>query len=83
MKKSIGEIIDALITTNLRCWFAQEDIMNEELTKTQRLRAAVRAQEQNAKRSELMMAIDKFFGQASGADEKSYYTYFGDDDEEE
>jgi hypothetical protein len=53
-EKTIGELIDSLITTDLRCWMAQEDIMNESLSTEQRLAAAIRAQEQNAKRSQLI-----------------------------
>lgn len=76
-KKSIGFLFDQLITTDLRCWFAQEDIMNESLSTEERLQAAIKAQEQNAKRAKLMQAIDNFFGQADismGGDKT--YTYF-------
>ncbi len=74
-QKTIGELIDALITTDLRCWFAQEDIMNESLSAEARLAAAIRAQEQNAKRSQLMGAINDFFGETGFTATKSY-TYF-------
>lgn len=78
-QKSIGFLIDQLITTDLRCWFAQEDIMNEGLSESERLNAAIRAQEQNAKRAKLMQAIDEVLGQAEitmGGDKT--YTYFKD-----
>lgn len=75
--KTIGELIDALITTNLRCWFAQEDIMNPELSENQRLNAAIRAQEQNAKRSQLIGAINDYFGE-NGFTSTKTYTYFKD-----
>ncbi len=75
--KSIGFLFDQLITTNLRCWFAQEDIMNLDLPESTRLEAAVRAQAQNAIRSQLIKAIDEVLGEGSitmGGD-KTYYTY--------
>jgi hypothetical protein len=75
--KSIGFLIDQLITTNLRCWFAQEDIMNPNLPESKRLDAAVRAQAQNAIRSELIKAIDEVLGEGNitmGGD-KTYHTY--------
>jgi hypothetical protein len=76
-EKTIGELIDSLITTSLRCWFSQEDIMNESLSTEARLAAAVRAQEQNAKRSSLIAAINEFFGEEGFTGTKTY-TYFKD-----
>lgn len=76
-QKSIGELVDSLITTDLRCWFAQEDIMNESLTTEQRLAAAIRAQEMNSRRTQLMIAINEIFGQQGvSLATKSYHTYF-------
>lgn len=74
-EKTIGELIDSLITTNLRCWMAQEDIMNESLSESQRLQAAIRAQEQNAKRSQLIAAINDALGETGFTSTKTY-TYF-------
>lgn len=74
-EKTVGELIDSLITTSMRCWFAQEDIMNEKLSTEQRLAAAIRAQEQNAKRSQLIGAINEVFGDSGFTATKSY-TYF-------
>lgn len=61
----------------MRCWFAQEDIMNPELTETQRLDAAIRAQQQNAIRSQLIKAIDQTLGEEgiTMGQDKTYYTY--------
>jgi hypothetical protein len=70
--KTIGELIDSLITTNLRCWMAQEDIMNESLSEHDRLQAAIKAQEQNAKRSQLIGAINEFFGEKGFTATKTY-----------
>ena len=74
-EKTIGELIDSLITTSMRCWFAQEDIMNESLSEHDRLQAAIRAQEQNAKRSQLIGAINDALGQEGFTSTKTY-TYF-------
>jgi hypothetical protein len=56
-QKSLGFLMDSLVTTNLRCWFAQEKIMNTSLSEHQRLSAAIIAQQQNAIRSELIKEI--------------------------
>lgn len=79
--KSIAFLIDSLITADLRCWFAQEQIMNESLSEGKRLEAAIRAQEQNAIRSKIMKAIDDRLGDGaiSVGGTKTYYTYFDDD----
>ena len=63
--KTIGQLIDELITTDLRCWFAQEDIMNEALPTEKRLEGAINAQKQNAKRTELIRAIDIKLGEGN------------------
>ena len=76
-EKTIGELVDQLITTNLRCWVAQEDIMDEELSEHDRLQAAIKAQEQNAKRSQLIGAINDVLG-ATGFTATKTYTYFKD-----
>jgi hypothetical protein len=76
-EKTLGQLIDELITTNLRCWFAQEDIMNSALSESQRLNAAIRAQEQNSKRTELIRALDKRpGGEGITNTTKTYHTYF-------
>ncbi len=59
VEKTMGELIDQLITTNIRCWFAQEDIMNMDLSDECRLKAAVLAQQSNARRTALIRAIDE------------------------
>lgn len=75
--KTIGELIDSMVTTDLRCWMAQEDIMDESLSEHERLQAAIRAQEQNAKRSQLIAAINEMMGQEGFTATKTY-TYFKD-----
>ena len=57
--KTIGILIDELITTSMKCWHAQEAIMDPTLSDSARLAASERAQRSNAKRSALIIAIDK------------------------
>jgi hypothetical protein len=76
-QKSIGFLIDELITTDLKCWFSQEDIMNDSLTTEQRLQAAIRAQQMNDRRNQIIRAIDEQLGQSNlSPTSKSYHTYF-------
>jgi 1,2-phenylacetyl-CoA epoxidase catalytic subunit len=75
--KSTGFLIDQLITTSMRCWYAQEDIMNPEMTDSERLEAAIRAQQQNSIRSQLIKAIDERLGESgiTMGQDKTYHTY--------
>lgn len=76
-QKSIGTLIDELITTCMKCWFAQEDIMNEGLSADERFDAAIRTQAMNSRRNQLMRAIDKALGQeASSVTSKTYTKSF-------
>jgi hypothetical protein len=75
--KSLAFMIDQLITTDLRCWFAQERIMDITLPESERLDAAIMAQEQNSIRSKLMKAIDDMTGQENSMGGNKTYTYFG------
>jgi hypothetical protein len=56
--KTPGQMIDELATTVIKCFMAQEDIMNGESDAPETLDAAKRAQELNAKRTKLMRSID-------------------------
>ena len=60
-KKSIGVLIDELITTSLKCWWAQEVIMNSDNEKDLAI-AAKKAQLTNARRNALIRAIDERLG---------------------
>jgi hypothetical protein len=77
--KTPGQLIDELITTDLRCWFAQEDLLNTNLSDADRLKAAVRAQQQNAKRTELIRALDSILASTELSNTtKTYHTYLKD-----
>ena len=58
-KKSIGVLIDELITTSLKCWYAQEKLMAGEDIITN----AVDAQSLNARRNALIRAVDERLGE--------------------
>lgn len=70
--KTIGQLIDELITTDMRAWFAQDKIMNTALSNDERLFASVEAQKFNIKRNALIRAIDEKFGEKFSVDRKSY-----------
>jgi len=61
-KKSIGVLVDELITTSLKCWFAQEVVMSSEDEK-ELAKAAKQAQLMNARRNSLIRAIDTRLGE--------------------
>lgn len=61
--KSIGFLIDELITTDMKCWFAQETVMGGG-TDTKIAEAAKMAQQLNARRNALIRAIDKRCGES-------------------
>ena len=75
--KSLSFLIDQLITVSHRCWNFQNLIMDETLSEHDRLQAAIKAQKQNAIRSQLMEAIDIMNdgGEFTMGGEKTY-TYF-------
>ncbi len=70
--KSIGTLIDELITTSMKCWYAQETVMNDtDITKV--AAAAKQAQQLNARRNKLIRAIDERLGDgAITLTEKTY-----------
>lgn len=57
MKKSIGELIDELTTTNVKIFFMIENIMHADFKKED----ARKVQELNFHRSQLKNAINEFF----------------------
>jgi hypothetical protein len=71
--KSVGILIDELITTDIKCWYAQEDVMKNDHSPVKQATAAKRAQELNARRNQLIRAIDKALGQSDiSPTDKSY-----------
>jgi len=75
-EKTLGQLIDELFSTDHRCWEAQDKIMDLSLSVEERLEAAIRAQQQNAKRTELIRAIDSLFeGTEFSNVTKTYHSY--------
>lgn len=69
--KTIGMLIDELITTSAKCWHAQDVIMagGDDATVA---KAAKTAQETNKRRCELIRAIDQQLGQQGSPTGKTY-----------
>lgn len=76
-EKTPGMIIDELGTTLIKCFMAQEDILNPSKTTQQQKDAAERAQELNARRNKLIRALDSYFNlEDNSHTSKTYYSYF-------
>jgi hypothetical protein len=70
-QKSTATLIDELVSTNIKCWFAQESVMNE--TNTDKVAEAAKlAQITNARRNELIRAIDARLGETNTPLGKTY-----------
>lgn len=75
--KTLGFLIDELITTDLKCWMAQEDIMNKDLSDSERFQASIKTHEMNSRRNQLIRAIDEMMGQsANSVTSKTYTKHF-------
>lgn len=59
-RKSFGILVDELITTSLKCWFAQENIRSSDPVESSN--AGKLAQRLNARRNLLIRAIDEKIG---------------------
>jgi hypothetical protein len=71
-KKSTATLIDELVTTSRKCWDAQEKVMRGGSDK-EVADAAKLAQKTNARRNELIRAIDERLGEADISSlEKTY-----------
>ncbi len=70
-RKSTATLIDELISTSMKCWHAQEAIMKE-IDSDKVAKAAKMAQITNARRNELIRAIDARLGETNTPLEKTY-----------
>lgn len=83
-EKTLGMLFDELITTDIKCFMAQEDIMNPSLSAEIQSDAAHRAQELNARRNKLVRALDSYFNlEDNSHTAKTYYTYLEKEDKKE
>ena len=75
--KTPGELCDLLFTTNMKCWWAQERIMDKSLSSEEKAKAAEQAQEYNARRNKLIRSIDAVLDFSEDTPtSKTYHTYF-------
>jgi hypothetical protein len=70
-KKSTATLIDELITTSMKCWYAQEDVMSDD-EPDKVAEAAKMAQITNARRNALIRAIDERLGETNTPLGKTY-----------
>jgi len=56
--KTTGQLLDELITNNVKCFMLQEKLMNEILSDKDRSDVAVGIQRTNSKRTDLIRALD-------------------------
>jgi hypothetical protein len=71
--KTVGVLIDELITTDIKCWFSQESLMNSAISANDRLNNAINTHKLNKRRNELIRAIDTVLGQGENSPtEKTY-----------
>lgn len=71
-QKTTGMLIDELITTVMKCFFAQETLMTSSSIQ-ERSDSAIKAQVLNARRNKLIVAIDKSLGRSEHS--PTYKTY--------
>jgi hypothetical protein len=79
--KTPGMLIDELGTTLIKCFMAQEDIMNKDLSAEKQIEAAHKAQELNARRNALIRAIDRVLGFGDCSPTAKTYAIENDKDE--
>lgn len=69
--KSLGVLIDELVTCDLKCWFQQE-IICQSTDHAKVAEAAQKAQALNARRNALIQAIDRKAGEKFTTTDKTY-----------
>jgi hypothetical protein len=70
--KTVGELIDQLITASLHCWHRQEIVMSPNTTKEEAGEAAIELQKANARRTKLIQAINLELGGEESPLSKTY-----------
>ena len=72
-EKTPAMIVDELATTLIKCFMAQEDLMNPNLNKEEQLEASHKAQTLNARRNRLITTLDKLLGFKDNTPTKKTY----------
>ena len=76
-QRTPAEIIDLLITNNIKCFMLQEKIMDTTFSNDERFQASLQAHEFNNRRNQLIRALDKLLGYGEFTQlEKSYNKKF-------
>ena len=71
--KTTAQLLDEFVTNQIKCFLAQDKIMDETLSDDERLKYALVAQKTNAKRTELIRILDsRFRGPGITNDTKTY-----------
>ncbi len=79
--KTTMQLLDEFVTNQIRCWMAQEKIYDTSLSDSDRLKWAVRAQETNSKRTELIRILDQRLNSPGVTNtSKTYHSYLKDDE---
>jgi hypothetical protein len=71
-RKTVGELIDQLITASLHCWHKQEIVMDPNTDKETAGLAAIELQKANARRTKLIQAINLELGENESPLSKTY-----------
>lgn len=79
--KTTAQLLDEFVTNQIRCWMSQEKLMDTSLSEEERLTWAIRAQEQNAKRTELIRILDKRLNSPGFTNQsKTYHSYLKEEE---
>jgi hypothetical protein len=74
--KTTMQLFDQYVTNQIRCWMSQEKLMDVSLSPEERLEWAIRAQEQNSLRTELIRVLDRRLNSPGVTNtSKTYHTY--------
>jgi hypothetical protein len=65
--KTPGIILDELITTDIKCFMAQDRIFDESLSQEERFKASQDTHALNARRNQLIRALDVMLGYGAGS----------------
>ncbi len=81
--KTTMQLFDEFCTNQIRCWTAQEKIYDTSLSDEERLKWAIRAQETNSKRTELIRILDQRLNSPGVTNtSKTYHTYLKDNEKD-
>jgi hypothetical protein len=75
--KSIGFLVDELITTNVKCFMLQEALKDDSYSMEELGEIFIKVQQLNDRRNKLIRALDERWGDGDlSPTTKTYHTYF-------